>query len=329
MMKLKLIKENFFTIVIPVKEKNEYLMESIKKCLELSYAGFEVLIFPDESFQYNDDRIRIIPTGNIGPAEKRDLAIGYAKGEILAFLDDDAYPIKEWLANSIKHFKDRDIAAVCGPAITPDDDNIIQKLSGEIFSSTIASGNTTYRYIPKRKEFEVDDFPSVNFLIRKNVFEEIGGFDSSFWPGEDTKLCLEIINKGKKIIYDPDVLVYHHRRKSFKKHLIQVYNYALHRGYFVKRFPKNSVKLGYFIPSLFLLFIAAGLITSFFNIYLYYFYISILLLYLILLIINSITKFLINKNFIISVLLVPGIFLTHIFYGSGFLKGLFSREIKN
>ena len=327
MIKPKLIKEKFFTIVIPVKEKNEYLMESIKKCLELSYDNFEILIFPDKSFQYDDQKVRIIPTGNIGPAEKRDLAIRYAKGEIFAFLDDDAYPVKDWLANSIKHFKDRDIAAVCGPAITPDDDNIIQKLSGEILSSAITSGNTTYRYKPKQKKFEVDDFPSVNFLVRKKVFIEINGFDSKFWPGEDTKLCLDIINLGKKIIYDPNILVYHHRRKSFKKHLIQVFQYAFHRGYFVKKFPKNSLKFYYFVPSLFLFFAVIGFITSFFNIHFYYFYIATLLFYLILLIINSIAKFIINKNLIISLLLVPGIFLTHLFYGSGFFKGLISREV--
>ena len=314
MIKSKLTKEIFFTIVIPVKEKNEYLMESIKKCLELSYANFEILIFPDESFKYDNSKVKIISTGSIGPAEKRDLAIRYAKGEILAFLDDDAYPVKEWLTNSLKHFKDKNIAAVCGPAITPEDDNIIQKLSGEIFSSAITSGNTTYRYKPKRKVFEVDDFPSVNFLVRKKIFIEINGFDSRFWPGEDTKLCLEIINLGKKIIYDPNILVYHHRRKSFKEHLIQVFKYALHRGYFVKKFPKNSFKFYYFVPSLFLLFIVAGFITSFFNIYFYYFYIGTLSFYLVLLMISSIVRFVINKNIIISLLIIPGIFLTHFFF---------------
>jgi len=324
----RLHNELFFTIVIPVKEENDYLMENIEKCLELKYNNFEILVFPDKYFEYKNDKVKIIPTGDIGPAEKRDLSIKHARGEILAFLDDDAYPEKNWLNNSIDHFNNRDISVVCGPAITPESDTLIQKLSGEIYSSFIACGNTTFRYKQANKIFEVDDFPSVNFLIRKNDFKNIGGFDSTYWPGEDTKLCLEIINLGKKIVYDPNILVYHHRRKSFKRHLIQVFNYAYHRGYFVKKYPKNSLKLGYLIPSLFLLFIVIGSVFSVINMYFRYFYFFILILYIFLLVINFLIKFIENRNLKISFLLMPGIFLTHTCYGTGFIKGLLSREIK-
>jgi len=317
----------FFTIVIPVKNKNDYLIENLDNCKNLNYDSFEILVFSDKYFKYDDKKVKIIPTGSIGPAKKRDLAVKYAKGDILAFLDDDAYPAKDWLNNSLKRFKNKNISAVCGPAVTPKSDNIIQRLSGEIYSSFLASGKTVFRYRPINKVFEVDDFPSVNFFIRKSDFKAIGGFDSNFWPGEDTKLCLDLINSGKKIIYDPEILVFHHRRKSFKKHLIQVFSYAYHRGYFVKNFPKNSAKFSYFIPTMFLLFLISGFIISFFNIYISYIYIAILLIYLLLLIINSIARFIANKSYLISLLIIPGIFLTHILYGSGFIKGLLSRRV--
>ena len=324
----KIYNELFFSIIIPVKYKNDYLLESIENCLKLDYSNYEIIIFPDKTFDYGNDRVKIIETGNIGPAEKRDLSIKYAKGEILAFLDDDAYPREDWLKNALDYFRDNLISAVCGPAITPKSDTLIQKLSGEIYSSFIACGNTTFRHKQANKIFEIDDFPSVNFLIRKNDFKNIGGFDSTYWPGEDTKLCLEIINLGKKIVYDPNILVYHHRRKSFKRHLIQVFNYAYHRGFFIKIYPKNSLKLGYFIPPLFLLFIVIGFVFLVINMYFRYFYFFILILYIFLLVINSLIKFIGNKNFKLSVLLIPGIFLTHICYGTGFIKGLLSREIK-
>lgn len=318
----------FFSIIIPVKYKNNYLLESIDNCLKLDYQNFEVLIFPDEDFAYNNKKVRIIPTGNIGPAEKRDLSLKYAVGDILAFLDDDAYPVNDWLNNSVDYFKDIDISAVCGPAVTPENDNLIQKLSGEIYSSVIASGNTVFRYKPAGKIFEVDDSPSVNFLMRKNDFRAVGGFDSTFWPGEDTKLCLDIINLGKKIIYDPKIMVYHHRRGSFRKHLIQSFNYAVHRGYFVKRYPKNSVKVGYFIPSLFLIFMVLGFIAAFLNKSAAYFYLIVLASYFSILVINSLVRIIKNKDLKLSFLLIPGIFLTHIFYGSGFIKGLCTGKLE-
>jgi len=327
----KKYEELFFSIIIPVKYINDYLLESIENCLKLNYSNYEILVFPDKSFHYENSKVRIIETGNIGPAEKRDLSIKHAKGSVLAFLDDDAYPDSNWLNNAIRYFNNnhikKNICAACGPAVTPSNDNIIQKLSGEIYSSFIASGNTTYRYSPAKKTFEVDDYPSVNFIIKKYDFESVGGFDSTFWPGEDTKLCLDLINIDKKIIYDPKILVYHHRRKSFKKHLVQVFNYGYHRGYFVKKYPKNSAKFSYFIPALFLLFTVFGFVFSFFNIYISYIYITIMAIYVLLLIINSIVRLTKNKSFIISLLLISGIFFIYFFYGSGFIKGLLSRKV--
>ncbi|MBM3713132.1 MAG: glycosyltransferase [Actinobacteria bacterium] len=322
-------KNLLFSIIIPVKNKNDYLIESIENCLSLSYPYYEILIFPDNSFDYSHPKVKVIPTGTIGPAEKRDMAIKYASGDILAFLDDDAYPEKHWLGHASKYFndEDNDIAAVCGPAVTPESDGFIQQLSSEIYSSFIASGNVVFRYKPINKVFEVDDFPSVNFIIRKDCFKKVGGFGSPFWPGEDTKLCMEIVVLGKKIIYDPKILVYHHRRGEFKKHLFQIFNYSVHRGYFVKKYQKNSARLLYFLPSVFVLFLLFGAGLSFLHISIFYSFVSIIALYLILLIINSIIRFKDNKNLFISLLLMPSIFLTHIFYGAGFLKGLFAREL--
>ncbi|MHB8276137.1 MAG: glycosyltransferase [Candidatus Humimicrobiaceae bacterium] len=322
-------KNLFFSIIIPVKNKNDYLIENIDNCLNLSYPNFEILVFPDTYFDFDNPKVRIMPTGVIGPAEKRDLAIKYARGDILAFLDDDAYPDKHWLDHAAKYFNSNNngIAAVCGPAVTPKSDGLIQQLSGEIYTSPIACGNVVFRYKPVDKVFEVDDFPSVNFIIRKESFEVAGGFGSKFWPGEDTKLCMEIIIMGEKIIYDPKILVYHHRRGEFKKHLTQVFSYSTHRGYFVKRFQKNSAKFLYFMPSIFIFFLIVGAVFSFFYLYFFYFYISIIFIYMILLFINSILRFRENKNVIVSLLLMPSIFLTHILYGAGFFKGLFSKEL--
>jgi len=268
--------------------------------------------------------IKIIPTGSVKPAKKRDIALKYAKGEILAFIDDDAYPAPDWLKNAIKNFADLEVAAVGGPALTPADDTLRQKASGMVYSTFLVSGQYNYRYIPKQK-IEVDDYPSCNFLVRKAVFEELGGFDTVFWPGEDTKLCLDITKKlSQKIIYDPKVIVYHHRRPLFSGHLKQIANYALHRGYFVKRYPQTSLKFSYFIPSLFLLFlIVGGVIAWFLGGFLRIAYLFSLFLYLFLVLIFSI-----NRELRLIALVFPGIILTHLTYGFYFLKGLFSKRLK-
>jgi len=266
--------------------------------------------------------IKIIPIGPVSPAQKRDIALSYAKGEILAFLDDDAYPKKDWLKNAINNFADPQVAAVGGPAVTPENDDIKQKASGLVYSSPLVSGKYVYRYLPKRR-IEVDDYPSCNFLIRKSIMQTLGGFNTNFWPGEDTKLCLDITKRlGKKIVYDPSVLVYHHRRPLFMPHTKQVANYALHRGYFVKRYPRTSLRLPYFLPTLFLFSLITGAILSVFLIPIRITYFLSLFLYFSLILIFSISKELRFIPYVFS-----GIILTHITYGLYFLKGLLTKTL--
>ncbi len=266
--------------------------------------------------------IKIIPTGSANPAKKRDMAMNYAKGEIHAFIDDDAYPKKDWLKNAINNFREPLVAAVGGPAITAENDSLKQKASGLVYSSSLVSGKYVYRYLPK-KRIEVDDYPSCNFLIRKSIMQELGGFNTNFWPGEDTKLCLDITEGlGKKIVYDPAVMVYHHRRPLFMPHAKQIANYAIHRGYFVKHYPQTSLRLPYFIPTLFLFSLITGAILSLSIIPIRIIYLLGLILYFSLVLIFSISK---ELRFIPYVFC--GIILTHITYGFYFIRGLLSKTL--
>ncbi|MDP2939751.1 MAG: glycosyltransferase [Candidatus Omnitrophota bacterium] len=315
------------SIIIAVKELNANLKECLKHCLNLSYPDFEIIVLPDEMFFYQNECVKIIPTGNLTAPQKRDFALKEAKGEILAFIDDDAYPLRDWLNYAISSFQEQGIGAegigaVCGPAITPTSDSLRQKASGLVYSSFLVSFFQNYRYAPKKKRL-VEDYPSCNFFVRKDIFDSAGGFNTLFWPGEDTFLCLKIISTGSKILYDPKVLVYHHRRPLFKKHLIQVKNYAIHRGYFAKRFPQTSFKFSYFVPSIFLGFIVLGGLVAlpFFGLGILYF--LVLWLYLFLVFICSF-----SKDLRMVFLKFFGIIFTHLTYGFFFIVGLFSKKMK-
>lgn len=317
------------SIIIPVKKINNYIKESLSYIEKLEYdkSLIEVIILPDndekmeKNYSFN---IRIIPTGNISPGAKRDIGYKNGNGEIMAFIDDDVYPEKKWLKRAIEIFEsDRDIGAVGGPAVTPPGDSYLQKVSGYIYSSFLAGGNYSYRYLPQKARF-VDDYPSCNLLIRKDVLDSISGFNTEFWPGEDTVICLKIVNRLKmKIAYDPEVLVYHHRRDFPAGHLKQVKSYALHRGYFVKRFPETSFRVSYFLPSLFLMYVISLLIIPFFNNGIFFkIWLIPFLIYLIILIFDGI------KVLFYAPLVMPGIFLTTLTYGFYFIKGLFSKKLK-
>lgn len=331
------------SIIIPLIEINNYVRESIPEILKLK-EDIEIIILPNK--KNNADawpKTRIIPTKTSNPSLKRNLGVKEAKSEIVAFLDDDAYPKIDWLKQALKHFKNKssiknhqskiDIVAVGGPAITPESDNILQKASAAAFESFIGGGKTRNRYLPVGTTREIDDWPSVNLLVRRDVFLKTEGFDPRYWPGEDTKLCLELMKFGK-IIYQPKAIVYHHRRGSLIKHLRQIGNYGLHRGHFARLYPQTSLRFFYLIPSLFSLYIFFILVIWILNLFrvsdlefrIYYF-LAPLILYFAIMFIDLILISFRYRTPLVGLATIPYIFFTHIYYGLRFIKGYFSSNI--
>lgn len=323
------VSEPLISIVVAYPAPTAQLDECLDGIGKQEYGNYEVILLPDDShnldarrYSLRETQVRVLPTGPVRPAEKRNKGVQAAKGEIIAFLDDDAYPTKGWLNNAVSKFADCSISAVGGPATTPPDDPFMAKMSGRVFANRIVSGSYIYRYVSERFRY-IDDFPSCNLFVRKNIFEKVGGFRTEYWPGEDTFFCMEIVTEtGGKIVYDPTVHVYHHRRRLFVPHLRQVARYALHRGYFARRFPENSRKLSYFIPSLFVVGVVAGGLLSVFSELILYLYLGTLGIYLL-----SALAFSFSPRPHVWFITLAGIVLTHFVYGGRFILGLLSSRM--
>jgi len=319
-----------YSFIIPVKEINLFIRDLVPKILEFSRDDFEIIIYPDVATDEKWEKTRQIASGPAGPAEKRNLAIRDAKGEILIFLDDDAHPHGNFFNILDRDFADRDILAVGGPAITPVESKFWQRVSGAMFLSSL-SGGFPERYRPYGQKKFVDDWPTVNLSMRKKTFEDIGGFTARYWPGEDTVFCLDLLSKkGAKILYDPELIAFHHRREKLIKHVRQVSSYGLHRGFFVKKYPETSRKFRYFLPSFFVGFVVFGGIASFFSTLVFELYLLGWGLYLLALLKAFYDIYRYEKNLLVTLAASYYIFLTHIFYGIRFLQGfLFVKELKS
>jgi cellulose synthase/poly-beta-1,6-N-acetylglucosamine synthase-like glycosyltransferase len=316
-----IVKNPKVSIIIPCREFDHYVEECIKHCKQLDYENYEIILLPDDALGKMEG-VKVIPTGSVTPGAKRNIGVANSVGEICAFIDSDARPEKSWLRNAISCFKDSEVAAVGGPGITPPEDSLMQKASGYILSSFMVGGLSS-RYKSSGEAKESDDIHSCNFIARKSIVEKIG-WNEKYWPGEDSLMCLEIKKLGKKIVEAPNVTVHHHRRPLFKAHLKQISGFGLHRGFFAKKYPENSLKLTYFLPSLLILFLAFGGIISYFYPTFRAIYFSLLLAYLILTLVNaSLTK---DVKLFFPVWI--GTILTHITYGAYFLIGLAKRELK-
>ena len=311
-------------IIVDYKENNPYLLESFRAISQQSYQNYEIILVTDQKNNLQSPKLTKKFYGKyVGPAQKRDDGAKMAKGEILVFLDDDAFPVKSWLKTIVRELQNLSIVAVGGPGVTPPGVSWQEEASGWASASPLGSGKYLYRFLPQKRQ-SVDDFPSMNLAVRKKDFLKVGGFDSNYWPGEDTKLCLDLVHKlNKKIIYSPKAQVFHHRRPIMLSHLRQNGNFGLHRGFFARALPQTSLKLIYFLPSLFLLalllspviyILNTSFLTRLFN--------TLLASYLLALVINSFWIYSHSQKAFQAILSIPIIFLTHLWYGARFLQGL-------
>lgn len=346
------------SIVIACPKPSWMLEECLAAIAKQTYRNFEVIVVPDELGACDGDEgvaapglgvrdggatpsspqcllpeshVRWIPSGTVRPAEKRNLAIAAAKGEIVAFIDDDAYPDPHWLEFAVKYFGEPSIGGVGGPGVTPPGDDYLARIGGRVYDNILVSGNYRYRYKAGGVRQDCEDYPSCNLFVRKDLLEKIGGYRTDFWPGEDTLLCKDILDNWKRIIYDPWIVVYHHRRPILGAHLRQLGRYGFHRGYFCKRYPSNSLRLSYFIPTLFVLYLFSwGILTAVpepaeMPAWLYVAwkgYVSIpLLAYLVLVTVTTAAK-----NPVTWLLTALGVFASHVTYGIQFFCGLVARK---
>jgi len=318
-----------FTIIIPFKDPGVLVEECLRHIFELHETRYEVILLPDAPMEaakgvYAHPSVSIVPTGAVSPAVKRDTGAEAANGQYLAFIDDDAYPEPYWLTFALQAFeREPDVVAVGGPAQTPPSDPFWARASGAVFLSKF-SGGFPQRYLPLAPRRYVDDWPSVNLIVRREAFLEVGGFDNEFWPGEDTKLCMDLVREtGGKILYLPEMLVWHHRRSGLRKHLRQVGNYGAHRGFFARNYPETSRRLPYFMPSLLFLFLVPGLIILPCSLYE-----KGLLAYCAALALAAL-DILRHEPVDVTLAAVPYIVLTHLTYGWRFLRGWFTHDLKS
>lgn len=317
------------SIIIPCKTMDAYTKKCINYCLKMEYSNYEILVLPD--FCENSEtvnRLRIIPTGSMKPMSKRLIAGSMSNGTLCAFIDSDAFPTKSWLRNAIRYFDDPDVAAVAGPSLTSNDDDLMAKASGLILASLFGGGLESLRYSRSRSSIRyVTEAPTCNLIIRKSTLQKVKGRILDVWPGEEIVLCGILTNDlSKKIVYDPQVTVYHHRRPLFIPHLKQIWSYGLVKGFLLKSYYRY-VKLRFLAPSLLVLGIGIGLFLAMINPIIMYVYISLLSAYVLLSILNSVSIGVQQKSAKVILLTFVGVIATHICYGLAFIKGIFSRKL--
>jgi len=219
----------------------------VKRCLEAlkqqqKIKSFEVIIVDDSPSSNMEASLAPYRTElNLkyirhnycqGPGVARNTGASLAEGEVIAFLDDDAIPATDWLYNGLTLFqKDVGLAMAVGRIVLPPGEPINPLRHVMIFYSG-------------------KGFPACNMWVRRQVFFEVGGFSEQFFDAEkgvyhyeDVDLALRFIEKKKRVIYAPNLVVFHpsYPRSWFEP--IKMARKAYFEPLLAKRHPKGYAQL--------------------------------------------------------------------------------------
>lgn len=226
----------FISIIIPAKNEEKLIGSCINSLNLLAYPKdrYEIIITDGLS---TDNTVSVAqnlgakvisnPKQTVSPG--RNIGFEHAKGDLIAFTDADCIFDNNWLTNCVKYFeRDATVACVGGPNFTPDDESNFGKAVGFVFDQPIfAAGSIHARELKEVKE--VVSIPGCNAIYQRSVLEKVMPLDESMLTCDDTKLNREIIDLGFRLLYTPDVVVYHYRRPTPKRLWRQFYRYSIGR----------------------------------------------------------------------------------------------------
>jgi GT2 family glycosyltransferase len=166
--------------------------------------------------------IRYVREDRPGLDVARNRALREARGEVVAFTDDDALPDPGWLRGLARNFEDPLVFCVTGltmPAelATVAQDGFERESSfGRGFARRVfdASTHDPHRAGPMGA--------GVNMAVRRAILERLGGFDEALDAGTPTRsggdhdLFTRVLTAGYRVVYDPAALVWHRHRRDAK-----------------------------------------------------------------------------------------------------------------
>lgn len=218
--------EPLVSIVIPAYNQFDYTYRCVKSILRNSGdIAYEIILADDCSTDLTREtggiieNIRVITTEeNVRFLRNCNHAAKYAKGSYILFLNNDTQVQPDWLEPLVRLMgRDDKIGIVGSKLIYPD--GLLQEAGGIVWKDASA-WNYGNRRNPEDPEFnyvkEADYISGAAVMIRRSLWEEIGGFDGRFAPAyyEDTDLAFEVRKRGYKVMYQPLSRVVHYEGVS-------------------------------------------------------------------------------------------------------------------
>lgn len=243
----------FVSVVIPTRDRPQRAANAIASVLACDYPPdrFEVILVdnrpkeageaaPAAAGTLGDDRVRILQEPVPGGANARNTGLFQARGEIVAFTDDDVIADRGWLASIARGFDgEPGVGAVSG---------LVAPLELETPAQVWFEGYARFTGRFERRAYDLganrpaDDplFPfdigvlgtGANMAFRAEALRDAGGFDPSFNTqalpnGTDVEALLRVMLRGWTVVHDAHAIVQHAHQREYHQLERRVYGYGL------------------------------------------------------------------------------------------------------
>jgi GT2 family glycosyltransferase len=219
---------------------------TIRDCLDgllrLEYPAFEVIVVDDGSTDgtgaiAREYGFRVIGTPNRGLSSARNTGLAAASGELVAYLDDDAWPEPHWLQFLAEAFLRGDYVGVGGPNLPPPGHGLVADCVAN------APGGPIHVLLTDR---EAEHLPGCNMAFRRTALQAVGGFDPGFRvAGDDVDLCWRLQESGGKLGFHPGAVVWHRRRDSIRAYWRQQRGYGRAEALLERKWPARYNDCGH------------------------------------------------------------------------------------
>ena len=280
---------------------------------------------------YPADRLEIIVARGKQPSVQRNVALRAARGEWIYFLDDDALPPPDNLRRAEKFLSNPAVAMVGGPNVCPPGAPLWEQVFAVVLASWLAFGPSRARYTPVGHERDTGEKELIlcNTLARRAALLALGGFNEALYPNEENALMDELQKRGQRLVYDPRFFVHRRPRRTLKSFLKMLRTYGRGRAEQFRLHPTPGSALN-FVPPLFCLYLVVLAVVSCLSISnsLRLMIAAPLMIYFVATILQTLASMK-NAGVVRALLAWPLLVASHIFYGLGFWRGLFTKLNSN